>query len=89
MDRASDSGSEGWGFESLPVCQLRNSQSCSVSRLAENCAGLRISSLSTRTRCAGLRVEGTRDGRCQSPHPASQRPPVILPKIILAFWQEL
>ena len=21
MDRASDSGSEGWGFESLPVCQ--------------------------------------------------------------------
>ena len=22
MDRASDSGSEGWGFESLPACQL-------------------------------------------------------------------
>ncbi len=21
MDRASDSGSEGWGFESLPACQ--------------------------------------------------------------------
>ena len=23
MDRASDSGSEGWGFESLPVCQVK------------------------------------------------------------------
>ena len=23
MDRASDSGSEGWGFESLPVYQIR------------------------------------------------------------------
>ena len=23
MDRASDSGSEGWGFESLPVCQSK------------------------------------------------------------------
>ena len=23
MDRASDSGSEGWGFESLPACHLR------------------------------------------------------------------
>ena len=22
MDRASDSGSEGWGFESLPACQV-------------------------------------------------------------------
>ena len=22
MDRASDSGSEGWGFESLPACQI-------------------------------------------------------------------
>ena len=24
MDRASDSGSEGWGFESLPACQKRS-----------------------------------------------------------------
>ena len=24
MDRASDSGSEGWGFESLPACQQKN-----------------------------------------------------------------
>ena len=24
MDRASDSGSEGWGFESLPVYQIKD-----------------------------------------------------------------
>ena len=35
MDRASDSGSEGWGFESLPVYHSKNaaSERCSVSFL--------------------------------------------------------
>ena len=28
MDRASDSGSEGWGFESLPVCQKYGEGEC-------------------------------------------------------------
>ena len=27
MDRASDSGSEGWGFESLPVCHEKGFKS--------------------------------------------------------------
>ena len=31
MDRASDSGSEGWGFESLPVYQIKEEDTRRVS----------------------------------------------------------
>ena len=33
MDRASDSGSEGWGFESLPVYQIKERIPTRVSSL--------------------------------------------------------
>ena len=31
MDRASDSGSEGWGFESLPVCHKKEERAFALS----------------------------------------------------------
>ena len=31
MDRASDSGSEGWGFESLPVCHKKEERAKALS----------------------------------------------------------
>ena len=60
MDRASDSGSEGWGFESLPACQLVASvislaTSFFISLQSFIARSFCCSSLPNRTRCAGLR----------------------------------
>ena len=51
MDRASDSGSEGWGFESLPVYQTNK----------------RDTHLGIPLICFALRAGGTRRIKCNSP----------------------
>ena len=53
MDRASDSGSEGWGFESLPAYQIKE-------RIP-----IRVSSLLFRTSCEGTRKDGPTEGRAK------------------------
>ena len=40
MDRASDSGSEGWGFESLPVYQIKEEIPNGISSFIRSAKGL-------------------------------------------------
>ena len=51
MDRASDSGSEGWGFESLPVYQIKEEDTRRVSSSFISPSGR----------------EGTRKTKCECP----------------------
>ena len=64
MDRASDSGSEGWGFESLPAYQTR--QIRSRGQLARHSAlsgfsFIRIHTMSANNKRQALKVENSLD----------------------------
>ena len=60
MDRASDSGSEGWGFESLPACQTNKRdtrQGIPFIRSALRAEGTRKGDTSLQT---GVKIESWR-----------------------------
>ena len=59
MDRASDSGSEGWGFESLPVYQIKEEIPFGISSFILRCAqeGTRKDGTSAHT---GAKIESWR-----------------------------